>query len=253
MKQEEKNRSNFQGLSREELYNEVYGNASITWTYLLLTVLSTIVAAIGMIHDDTAVIVGAMVIAPLLGPNLALALSTALADLRLMLRSIYTNIVGVTIAIGLGYIVGLVLPTDFSSEELMRRTSVNYEGIVLAMCAGAAGVLSLTTGVSSGLVGVMVAVALLPPATAVGIMLGAEQYALAAGAGLLLAVNLVCLNLAAKVVMYLKGIRPHSWHDQKTAQKVTSIYVAVWTISLIGLAGLIYYSKEMGFAPEAGG
>ena len=249
-KEERKQSSNFKGLSREELYNEVAQNASITGTYILLVILSTIVAAIGMIHDDTAVVVGAMVIAPLLGPNLALALSTALGDTRLMLRSIYTNTVGLIIVFALGHLVGHVLPTDFSSDALMRRTSVNYEGIILAICAGAAGVLSLTTGVSTVLVGVMVAVALLPPATAVGIMLGAEEYYLAMGAAMLLAVNIVCLNLAAKVVMFLKGIRPRSWYDQKIAKRATGAYVVVWTLTLIGLVALIYFSKDLGVGPE---
>ena len=248
-KEERKSTSTFTGLSREELYNEVSRNASITSTYLLLVILSTIVAAIGMIHDDTAVVVGAMVIAPLLGPNLALALSTALGDFRLMLRSFYTNTAGLLIVIALGYLVGTILPTDFSSDALMRRTSVNYEGIILAICAGAAGVLSLTTGVSTVLVGVMVAVALLPPATAVGIMLGAGQYPLAGGAAMLLSVNIVCLNLSAKVVMFLKGIRPHSGHEQKMARKSMIIYVMIWTVTLAGLAALIFYSKELGIGP----
>ncbi len=244
--QEEKKRtSNFTGLSREELYEDVSRSTEMTSTYFLLVILSTIVAAIGMISNDTAVVVGAMVIAPLLGPNLALALSTALGDIDLMLKSVYTNLAGLGIVIALGYLVGHVLPTDFSSDALMRRTNVNYESIILAISAGAAGVLSLATGVSSVLVGVMVAVALLPPATAVGIMLGAGQYTLAGGAAILLSVNIVCINLSAKVVFLIKGIRPRTWYEQKQAKKTMWFYLALWTLTLGGLAILIHYAQDM--------
>lgn len=241
--EEKKRTSNFTGLSREELYENVSRSSEMTTTYFLLVILSTVVAAIGMIENDTAVVVGAMVIAPLLGPNLALGLASALADFKLMLKAAYTNLAGLAVVIGLGFFVGQVLPTDFSSEALMRRTSVNYEGIVLAISAGAAGVLSLATGVSSVLVGVMVAVALLPPATAVGIMLGAGQYTLAGGAALLLMVNIVCINLSAKVVFLLKGVGPRTWYKKKLAKKTLWAYLAVWTITLGGLAFLINYAE----------
>lgn len=244
-RKEKQRTSHFNGLSREELYQDVSQRTEMTTTYFLLVILSTIVAAIGMIHDDTAVVVGAMVIAPLLGPNLALALSTALGDFKLMLKSVYTNVAGLAIVFGLGYLVGHMLPTDFSSEALMRRTSVNYESIVLAIAAGSAGVLSLATGVSSVLVGVMVAVALLPPATAVGIMLGAGQYTLAGGAALLLAVNIVCINLSAKVVFLIKGVRPLSGGEKKLARKSMIWYLVLWTVTLSGLAFLIHYAQQL--------
>jgi len=96
------------------------------------------------------------------------------------------------------------------SVELLARTSVGLDGVLLALASGLAAALSLTTGLSSVLVGVMVAVALLPPTATAGIMLGAGNFELATGALLLLAVNVVCVNIAAKLVFLFRGVRPRT-------------------------------------------
>ncbi|NIV31321.1 MAG: DUF389 domain-containing protein, partial [Anaerolineae bacterium] len=88
----------FTAISREELYNRVEKNARLDRTYLLLVALSTVVVAIGLVEDNVAVVIGAMVIAPLLGPNIALALSAALGDKTLMGQALRTNLSGMTVA-----------------------------------------------------------------------------------------------------------------------------------------------------------
>jgi uncharacterized membrane protein len=132
---------------RESLYEEIEKSARLDVNYLALVMLSTVVAAIGLIEDNVAVVIGAMVIAPLLGPNLALALGTAL---------------------------------------------------------------------------------------------GAGQYPLAVGAGLLLAVNVVCVNLAAKVVFFTRGIHPRTWWEKKKAKRALAIYIGIWVLSLAVLVAVIY-------------
>jgi len=209
-----------------------------------LVVLSAIVAAIGLLEDNVAVIIGAMVIAPLLGPNIALALSTALADKDLMVKSLVANFAGAGLTIGLGCLIGYFWSGDILSEEIMSRTTVGYDAIILAVASGTAGVLSLTAGVSSVLVGVMVAVALMPPAVAVGILLGAGYSGLAKGAAILLGVNIVCINLSAKIVLFLKGVRPRTYTEQKRARIATALYVGFWIISLSVLAALIKYTLD---------
>jgi uncharacterized hydrophobic protein (TIGR00341 family) len=176
-----------------------------------LVMLSTAVAAIGLIKNNVAVVIGAMLIAPLLGPNLAFGLGTALGDISLMRKSALTNSVGIILAVILSVVVGVFWPFDVSSPELAARAVVGLDSVALALASGAAAALSLTTGLSSVLVGVMVAVALLPPAVTLGLMLGHEDTAAAVGAGLLLAINVVCINLAIKVVFFIKGIHPRTW------------------------------------------
>lgn len=226
--------------ARELLYEEVMTGARLDLNFLLLVVLSTIVAAIGLIENNVAVVIGAMVIAPLLGPNLALSLGTALGDVTLMRKSAQTLFTGILLAVALSAIFGLLWSSTLSSHELMSRTDVAFDSILLALVSGAAAALSLTTGLSGVLVGVMVAVALLPPAATLGIMLGAGHPELAVGAGLLLAVNIVCVNLASKVVFFLKGIHPRTWLEKEKANRAMVRYVLGWIVTLLVLLVLMY-------------
>ncbi len=127
----------------------------------------------------------------------------------------------------------------------MSRTEVGMDSVVLALASGAAAALSLTTGLSSVLVGVMVAVALLPPAATLGIMLGQGNMSLAIGAGLLLAVNIVCVNLASKVVFFLKGVDPRTWLEKEKAKRAMVVYVLGWIITLIILMPVIYARRSL--------
>ena len=231
--------------SRESLYDSVSKNAVLDSNFIVLVILSTLVAAIGLIKDNVAVVIGAMVIAPLLGPNLALALGTALGDLELMRKSLKTNLVGMAISISLSILLGVVLSFDINSPELMARTDVGMDSLALALASGAAAALSLTTGLSSVLVGVMVAVALLPPAATFGLMLGQGEYPLATGALLLLAANVVCINLATKLVFMVKGISPRTWYEKEKAKRRMMIYISVWFIGLVVLAIVIYLRGNM--------
>jgi uncharacterized hydrophobic protein (TIGR00341 family) len=226
--------------TREELYNSVEKGARLNSTFVLLVLLSTIVAAIGLIEDNVAVVIGAMVIAPLLGPNIALALASALGDTDLMLRSLKSNFAGLGLALVVSVAIALAWPVNVESRELLARTSVGLDGVALALASGAAAVLSLTTGLSSVLVGVMVAVALLPPTATMGLMLGSGQFGHAAGAGLLLAVNIVCVNLAAKVVLLVRGVKPRTWLEKKKARQSLTMYIAIWVVSLTVLMVVIY-------------
>jgi uncharacterized hydrophobic protein (TIGR00341 family) len=225
--------------TREELLDEIDKGARIDANYLLLVVLSTAVATIGLSADNVAVIIGAMVIAPLLGPNLALILGTALGDRGLMLRAAKTGFVGVALTLAIAFGIGLALPIDLESRELLTRTDIGLDGVALALASGAAAALSMTTGLSSTLVGVMVAVALLPPTAALGLMLAAGRFDLALGAGLLLAVNIVCVNLAGQIVFLAQGIKPRTWIEERNARYSTAINLTVWAICLAVLVAVL--------------
>jgi len=233
------------GATREELYHTISKSTELNSNFLLLVFLSTIVAAIGLIENSVAVIIGAMVIAPLLGPNIALALAASLGDKPLMWTSLKTNLAGLGLALTLSFIIGLLLTIDLGSKELMDRTYVGIDSVVLALASGAAAVLSLTTGLSSVLVGVMVAVALLPPTATVGIMLGSGQIGLAFGAALLLAVNIVCVNLAAKMVFLARGVKPRTWLEKRKAKQSITAYMVFWILSLLVLLIAIYLRSHL--------
>ncbi|HKJ74000.1 MAG TPA: TIGR00341 family protein [Alphaproteobacteria bacterium] len=226
--------------TREELYEDIAKSAEGGGNFYLLAVLSTIVAAIGLLTNNVAVIIGAMVIAPLLGPNIAFAYGTILGDRKLMISATRTNLAGIAISISISIALGAVWPHTGLAGELLARTDVGYDSIALALASGFAAALSMTTGVSTALVGVMVAVALLPPAATFGLMIGARRFDPALGAALLLAVNVICVNLSAQITFIVKGFGPRTWWQKKRAKSWGRLNLLVLTAFLLILAGLIY-------------
>lgn len=235
------------GVTREELYHQIEKGARRDTNFLVLVVLSTVVAAIGLLENNVAVIVGAMVIAPLLGPNLALAFAATLGDRVLIREALLTNVMGLGIALSLSMAIGWIWPQATFSPEVLSRTDVGFDGLALALASGAAAALSLTSGVASALVGVMVAVALLPPTATLGMMLASAHKELAAGAALLLAVNIVSVNLAATLVFLFKGVRPRTWIEKRKAQQSVAWIGLFWTAALI-LLSLALYLRDLAYA-----
>lgn len=231
---EEDDNKDVSRISRQEVYQDVSDSISVTKVYYTLVVLSTIVATGGMIRDNTAVVIGAMVIAPIIGPNIALALGSTLADQDLLKRAIKINILGLLLGLSIAIFAGLVLPVDPSVGEIATRTEVNIADVGLALAAGAAGVLSVTRGVSTALIGVMVAVALLPPLVAVGLLIGIGDWSGAYGATLLTFTNVVAINLAGIVTFIIQGIRPTTWYEAEKAKRSRTVAFVLW-LTILGV------------------
>ncbi|XBQ15865.1 MAG: TIGR00341 family protein [Oceanicaulis sp.] len=223
---------------REELYEDVAKGAKLNSDFVLLTALSTIVVVFGLSADNVAAVIGAMVIAPLLGPILAFSFASALGDLSLMGRAAKTAAAGLALGLLISFAIGLVYDPNLFSDELMSRTVVGLDSPALALAAGAAAALSIATGLPAALVGVMVAVALLPPAAAAGLLAGAGEWTLAARAALLLSINVVAVNLAALLVYFFKGVRPRTWLERRSAKRSVYVNAAVWLVLILALSAL---------------
>ncbi len=227
-------------VGRAELHEYARDATDVSSYYYALIALSVVVAAGGMLRNQTAVVIGAMVIAPLVGPNLALALGTTLGDLGLLKQSARANVTGLGLALGGSLGLGIVMTVDPATGELAGRTVIGVADIALAGAAGAAGALAVTRGGATGLVGVMVAVALLPPAVATGLLLGAGHPDPALRAGLLTVTNVVSLNLAAVCTFLLLGVRPRDWRDVEQARTSVRIALVLWGSALVVLALLLW-------------
>jgi len=227
-------------VSREELHNDLVEGAKTTNIYIAMIMLSSIVAAIGVLNDSVAVIIGAMVIAPLLTPNVSLSLATAMGDLPLAKSALKTLFSGISIAIALSIALGFLLPVDPSLQEISSRTGVGLMEIVLALASGAAGALSFTSAAPAVLIGVAVAVALMPPLVVFGLLLGAGYHSLALGALLLFLANFISVNLAGVITFLAQGIEPRSWWEARKAKKATMLAIAGWIILLVILIVVVF-------------
>lgn len=228
-------------ISREELYADIVDSSRFTRTYVASILLSVLVACVGLINNNVAVIIGAMVIAPLLGPNVSLALGSTLGDLPLVWRSLKTGVGGLLIGLALSFLVGMIWFVDPAVDEISSRTVVGIGDVVVALAAGSAGVLAFTRGISAAIIGVMVAVALLPPLANLGLLLGSGFYAMAFGAMVLVIINIICINLAGVVTFLVQGIRPRKWWEEKKAKKATRTAISIWVVLLLVFIFVILY------------
>ena len=215
-------------LSRHELYANLSDISKLSGIFILMVILSAIVSAIGVLNNNVAVIIGAMVIAPFLGPNMALSLATNLGDIDLAKDAIKSNYVGVLIAFTLSTFLGYIFIVDPTVPEIALRARTNLGSITLAFASGMAGALAFTVGFSTTLIGVMVAVALLPPLVTSGLLLGSGEYTLAAGAFLLFFINLVCVNLAGVLTFKFQKIQPIYPEKIENAQKLMKLSLIIW-------------------------
>ena len=220
-------------ISREELHQDLSGATRISAVYITTVALSTLVAAVGLLSSSVAVVIGAMVIAPLLGPNVALSLASTLGDVSLARKALKANIAGVATALLLSVGAGVLMNVDPTVPEIAARTDVGLGDVVLALAAGSAGSLAFTQGLSAAVIGVMVAVALLPPLVAAGLLLGSGHLALAYGAFMLVAVNLACVNLAGVVTFLAQRVQPRTWWESERAVKGARIAMASWVGMLL--------------------
>jgi uncharacterized hydrophobic protein (TIGR00341 family) len=231
-------------VSREEVYASIADTADFDRTYVALVVLASVVAAIGLTRDNTAAVIGAMVVAPLLGPNMALALGMVLGDGPLIRRAVATNAAGLALCFACAAGLGLALEVDPATSELASRTQVGMWDLVLALAAGCAGALSYTTGVPTYLTGVMVAVALLPPAVASGILVAKGEFAGGFTAFLLAGGNVIALTLSAMLTFLWRGMRPRNWWQEERALRSARLGVAIFIGLLIALASLIVVAQR---------
>ncbi|HHF7368241.1 TPA: TIGR00341 family protein [Legionella bozemanae] len=215
-------------IGREELYEDIKDAAECSHVYLAMLVLSTIVVTIGLLNNSVAIIIGAMVIAPMIGPSMALGLGTALGDFLLLRHALKTVLVGIAIIMGLSVIIGILVHVDPGMPEVVSRTKVKLSDVVLALASGCAGALAFTTGVSETMIGVMVAVALLPPLATFGLLLGSNYVALSLESLSLFLMNLICVNFAGVTTFLIQGIHPLGWVEKKQATKATYIAIGLW-------------------------
>lgn len=230
----------FLSISKEELYQDIDDPVNLSTNFILMVVLSTLVAGIGIAKGNIAIIIGAMVIAPFLGPNISMAFGTTLGDWSMIRKSAITGLVATGIVLVISVLWGLIF-NDISS--IARDPDIEYQDVLLALVCGFAGVLSIVGGKGAGLVGVMVAAALLPPLMRSGLLLGAGQYQYALNSILIFATNIVCLNISGIVTFYLGGIRPNKWWEKEKARKHTKRAFLLWGIALLIVLLLIVVIK----------
>lgn len=211
----------FPNLAPEELvalYRTLGEGAQGDVNYYVLIVLSAVIASLGLLANSAAVIIGAMLVAPLMTPILALSLGIVLGEPRMLSRGAESTIKGVGAAVVLSAFCALLVPASQPTAEILARTHPTLLDLGVALASGAAGAYALgRKEVAAALPGVAIAAALMPPVCTVGIGLAQGSGTVMGGALLLFITNLIAITLAGAVVFLLLGIRPKAHAQERQA------------------------------------
>ena len=187
----------------------VAAGSALTGSYLAMNAAATVIAALGLLQNSGAVIIGAMLIAMLFGPIVGIALGLAEGELPLLGRSLVSEIVGVAWVLAIGFIVGVLSHRLPLGNEILSRTSPNLLDLSVGLAGGLAGGYTyVAAGLPGVIVGVAIATSLVPPLASCGILLAHRLPELAAGAFLLFLANFSAIAIGAMVVFWIAGHRP---------------------------------------------
>jgi uncharacterized hydrophobic protein (TIGR00271 family) len=223
-----------------DVYNLLSQGAIPSVEYYVLTVLSCILSTIGLILGATAVIIGAMIVAPLMTPILAFSLGVIWGDIALIRISVQSILKGVFWGIVISAVIAYLIPLPTLSEEIIMRTHPTLFDVLVALASGIVGAYGYANKrISNTLIGIAIAVALMPPLCTIGIGIGIRSYSVVSGAALLFFINLVSISLAGAVVFWTMKIHPVLADQGLVAKR------AIWQI-LISLAILVGISAPVG-------
>lgn len=218
------------------------------WRFVVLMFLSVSIATFAVVQDSTAVIIGAMLIAPLMTPIMATTAALTMGWPKRALRASMTVLFGVVFAIFVAWLIVQALPNvpdPVSTSQITSRTSPTMIDMLIALAAGAAGAFALTrSDVSDSLPGVAIAVALVPPLSVVGVTIEAGQYSDAAGAFLLFATNFVSILIAGGIVFVVTGYTPIRRMSQER-KRIRSWMVAVGIGAIVLIIPLALTGRQI--------
>jgi uncharacterized hydrophobic protein (TIGR00271 family) len=194
---------------RSEVYMEMRHSAEADVDFHVLIVIASAIATFGLLQDSAAVIIGAMLVAPLMSPIVAISLGIVQGNLRMVRRGLSSTAKGsaVSIAVATGFM--LAFPTLQPTEQIMSRTSPTLFDLGVGLTAGAAAAYSVSRkAVSAAITGTAISVALVPPLCVVGIGLASDRLDIGVGALVLFLTNLAAIVFVSVVVFLLLGFFP---------------------------------------------
>ncbi|MDH5716561.1 MAG: TIGR00341 family protein [Spirochaetia bacterium] len=234
--------SSYQSLKEKEIaklnvYESISRSAQLSREFLVLLFGSCLIAVFGLFQNSTAVIIGAMLIAPLMMPILGFALGAIWGDKKLIWRSFYTLFSGSLMVLAISSALTYYIPGIELNSEIMARTNPNLFDIFVALASGLVGAYAYVhPNISSSISGVAIAVALMPPLCTAGIGIGLENQKIAIGALLLYMTNLVGISFSASIVFWRLKVHPITESsDQVTERAARKVIITLILLILLAV------------------
>jgi uncharacterized hydrophobic protein (TIGR00271 family) len=216
-----------------EIEREAETSATATLDYLVLIIVAAILATFGLLLNSNAVIIGAMLVAPLMSPLISFAVGMTLGKLDLVGRALLTLVQGIAAALLISYLVGWLSSTSIITSEMAARGNPSMLDMGVALASGFIGAYATARKhIPAALAGVAIAAALMPPLTTVGLGLAFGDLALASGATLLFVTNIISIILAAWATFFWFGMRPSRKIDVRRTRTTSAVLVTIFVLVL---------------------
>lgn len=225
-----------------ETYYRMRKAAQPSINFFILIGSSAVIATLGLLLNSAAVIIGAMLVAPLMSPFIALATGIVTGDIQTMRNALTSIFQGVLLAIFIAIVSTLVSPLVSLTPEVMSRTQPNLLDLMVALASGFAGAYAIARKeVGEALPGVAIAAALMPPLCSVGIGIALGNLSVAVGAFLLFITNLVAIVFAAAIVFLLLGMRPPARPERRRWLR-QGLVISLISLALVSIPlGIVLY------------
>lgn len=224
---------------RDAIYVQIEESSTPGLSFYVMVIISTTIASYGLLANSIAVVIGAMLLAPLMGPILGVSLSLTTGNNGLLYKAIRSELAGVLLAVAVGYAIGVMpLRADFG-QEILSRTQPTLYDIIVALASGTAGAYALIDKrVSPALAGVAISTSLAPPLAACGLCISAYRWDAAGGAFLLFLANFLAIELASAFIFVLFGINTTADRGKININYVLK-HFSISIIALIVVASLV--------------
>lgn len=196
------------GVDRDRVIEDICEAGQASGRYAMMSVLSAAIATLGLLLSSPAVIIGAMLLSPLMGPIILLGFAFRTVDWNGTRRAVQSLAIGLGLSLAVAILLTWVSPLKEPTAEILARTRPNLFDLLVAAFSGVAGAYAVIRQRGETAIGVAIATALMPPLATLGFGLGTADWTIATGSLLLFATNLVAIALAAAVVAALYGFRP---------------------------------------------
>lgn len=234
---------------RTDVYVRIRRSARPSTDFFVLIGLSTLIASLGLLLSSPAVVIGAMLVAPLMSPMIGAGLAIVLGNPRFLRLSVGAVVRGTVLAIVLGVLTGFLQPDGTLTPEILARTQPTLLDLGVAVFAGLAGAYALAhSDAAAALPGVAISAALVPPLATVGIAFATGDYRESAGALLLYTTNLVAIVAAAVFVFLSLGFRPSQSQKAQRAIQRRTVRIA---LILLGFITFVLGATTISLAREA--
>ncbi len=238
--------------ARRDLYAKILYEGPTTRLRIIrffaLMGFAAVIASMGVITDSTAVVIGAMLVAPLMTPLMGMAISLVMGWPNRLLRATLIALSGIVFAIGIGVLLGLIVPANIdtaTNTQILARISPTTLDLITAIAAGAAGAYGLSRpDVSDSLPGVAIAISLVPPLTVVGIAWSQGDFEAGSGALLLFATNMIAIIVVGGLTFILTGVTPVD-HAVGSGDRVRVALGAVTTMAILVVGSLLLNSAQI--------